>query len=47
MNKTNDSLINAIHNGYYLDFGVIFEKAFENYKKIALLAGVTMILLVI
>lgn len=47
MNKTNDNLINAIHNGYYLDFGVIFEKAFENYKKIALLAGVTMILLVI
>lgn len=47
MNKTNDNLINALQNGYYLDFGVIFEKAFENYKKIALLAGVTIILLVI
>lgn len=45
--KNNALLKNAIENGYHLDFGVIFEKAFENYKKIALLAGVTMILLAI
>lgn len=27
------------NNGYQLDFGTVFESAFENYKKIALYAG--------
>lgn len=47
MDKTNISLNEALKKGYELDFGIVFEKAFENYKKIALLAGVTMIILVI
>jgi hypothetical protein len=47
MYKTNDTLNDALIKGYDLDFGIVFEKAFENYKKIALLAGVTIILLVI
>jgi hypothetical protein len=28
-----------VHNGYALDFADVFNKAFENYKKIALYAG--------
>lgn len=30
-------------NGYQLDFGTVFESAFENYKKIALYAGLMLI----
>lgn len=47
MKKINSNLKNALENGYSLDFGIIFEKTFENYKKIALLAGVTILLLVL
>lgn len=31
-------------NGYDIDFGRVFENAFENYKKIALIAGITILL---
>lgn len=30
-------------NGYQLDFGTVFESAFENYKKIALYAGLMLL----
>lgn len=33
------------NNGYYIDFGDIFNRSFENYKKIALTAGLVFILL--
>jgi len=29
--------------GYQLDFGTVFESAFENYKKIALYAGLMLL----
>ena len=35
------------NEGYYLDFGDVFNKAFENYKRIALQAGIVFILLTI
>lgn len=47
MNKTNTTLNDALNKGYDLDFGIVFEKAFENYKKIALIGGITIILIVI
>lgn len=31
-------------NGYQLDFGTVFESAFENYKKIALYAGLMLLI---
>jgi hypothetical protein len=31
------------NNGYQLDFGTVFENAFENYKKIALYAGLMLL----
>lgn len=31
------------NNGYQLDFGIVFEHAFENYKKIALYAGLMLL----
>ena len=34
-------------NGYQLDFGNVFEKAFENYKKIALYAGLMLLVFTI
>lgn len=37
----------ALNEGFLLEFGVVFEKAFENYKKIALLGGVVILLLTI
>lgn len=40
MNKTTQYRIEEINkNGYALDFGNVFNHAFENYKKIALYAG--------
>lgn len=40
MNKTTQKRISEIkQNGYSLDFGNIFNHAFENYKKIALYGG--------
>ena len=35
------------NNGYSLDFGTIFEQSFENYKKIALNAGLVSLILAI
>lgn len=40
MNKTTQNRISEIkQNGYELDFGNVFNHAFENYKKIALYGG--------
>lgn len=40
MKRTTKEKIEEIkHNGYQLDFGNVFNHAFENYKKIALYAG--------
>ena len=40
MNKTAQNRIEDIKkNGYTLDFGNVFNLAFENYKKIALYGG--------
>lgn len=42
--KTKKEQIDAIcTKGYELDFGTIFERAFENYKKIALYAGLMLL----
>lgn len=38
-NATKNKLEKLITNGYELDFGTVFEQAFENYKKIAVYAG--------
>ena len=34
-------------NGYQIDFGTVFEHAFENYKKIALYAGLMLLVFLI
>ncbi|MEZ7504550.1 hypothetical protein [Flavobacterium sp. Arc2] len=39
MNQKKDRIEEIIRNGYQLDFEKVFNKAFENYKKIALYAG--------
>ena len=39
MNSTKDKIEKLTNNGYELDFGTVFEYAFENYKKIAVYAG--------
>jgi hypothetical protein len=39
MNLKQDRIKEIVHNGYALDFADVFNKAFENYKKIALYAG--------
>jgi hypothetical protein len=42
--KTQKDRIEEIKtNGYQLDFGTVFETAFENYKKIALYAGLMLL----
>jgi hypothetical protein len=42
--KTTKAKIEEISkNGYQLDFGTVFESTFENYKKIALYAGLMLI----
>lgn len=45
MDKKNTQIDQAIANGYYLDLGTSIEKAFENYKKIALIAGLAYLLI--
>ncbi len=49
MKPINNRIDEIKTNGYQLDFGIVFESAFENYKKIVLYAGlmllVSMILL--
>lgn len=39
MNLKQDRIEEILRNGYQLDFEKVFNKAFENYKKIALYAG--------
>ena len=39
MNATKEKIEKLTTDGFELDFGTIFEQAFENYKKIALYAG--------
>jgi hypothetical protein len=39
----NDRIEELQTNGYQLDFGIVFENAFENYKKIALYAGLMLL----
>jgi uncharacterized membrane protein len=39
MNQTQERLLDIEKNGYQIDFATIFNHAFENYKKIALYAG--------
>jgi hypothetical protein len=39
MNHKKDRIEEIVRNGYQLDFANVFNKAFENYKKIALYAG--------
>jgi len=39
----NDRIEELKTNGYQLDFGTVFENAFENYKKIALYAGLMLL----
>ncbi|QBN17757.1 hypothetical protein [Flavobacterium nackdongense] len=39
----NDRLEEVKRNGYQLDFATVFESAFENYKKIALYAGLILL----
>lgn len=42
MNQTLERIKDIEKNGYSLDFGTVFEHAFENYKKIALYAGLAL-----
>jgi len=44
MNLTLQRLKDIEKNGYELDFGNVFNDAFENYKKIALYAGLVLII---
>ncbi|AOW11402.1 DUF2189 domain-containing protein [Flavobacterium gilvum] len=47
MNKTLQRLQEIEKNGYQIDFGNIFNNAFENYKKIAFYAGLVLIIFII
>jgi hypothetical protein len=42
MNQTLQRLENIKQNGYQIDFGDVFNKTFENYKKIAVYAGLVL-----
>ncbi|KAB1157556.1 hypothetical protein [Flavobacterium luteum] len=44
MENVNEKIAAIQEHGYEIDFGTIFNKAIENYKKIALIAGLTFIL---
>lgn len=45
MNQNTTKIDQAITHGYSLDLGTVIEKAFENYKKIALLGGLGYLLI--
>lgn len=45
MNQTLEKLQDIEKNGYQIDFGDVFNHAFENYKKIALYAGLVLFVL--
>lgn len=47
MNATESKLQEIKQYGYPLDFGEVFGQAFENYKKIALIVGCIMLVLII
>jgi hypothetical protein len=47
MNQTLERLQDIEKNGYQIDFGNVFNHAFENYKKIALYAGLVLIIFAI
>ncbi|MGK4567923.1 hypothetical protein [Flavobacterium sp. 3HN19-14] len=47
MKTTQEKLIEIKSHGYEFNFGQVFEQTFENYKKIALLGGVVMLVFVI
>src|SRR5436190_1293816 len=42
MNQTQERLHDIKKNGYQIDFADVFNHAFENYKKIALYAGLVL-----
>lgn len=42
MNQTEERLLDIEKNGYQIDFANVFNHAFENYKKIALYAGLVL-----
>ncbi|MGQ7947385.1 hypothetical protein [Flavobacterium sp. WC2509] len=46
MNQTLQRLLDIEKNGYQIDFGNVFEHAFENYKKIALYAGLVILIFI-
>lgn len=46
MNKITN-IESVINQGYDIDFGIVFNKAFENYKKIALVSGLVFIVFTI
>lgn len=45
MNQNTTKIDQAITHGYSLDLGTVIERAFENYKKIALLGGLSYLLI--
>ena len=45
MENKNTSVDDLVQQSHPLDFGLVIEKSFENYKKIALLGGVSLLLL--
>ena len=47
MNQTIERLHDIEKNGYQLDFGNVFNHAFENYKKIALYAGLVLFIFIV
>lgn len=46
-NNTTKKINQATQQGYYLDFGTVIEKTFENYKKIALTGGLGFLIIII
>lgn len=47
MNQTLERLHDIEKNGYKIDFGDVFNHAFENYKKIALYAGSVLVIFIV
>lgn len=47
MNQTKERLHDIEKNGYQIDFGNVFNDAFENYKKIALYAGLVLFVFIV
>jgi len=47
MESAKNRILEIKEKGYDIDFGRIFENSFENYKKIALIAGITILLVTI